>query len=116
LQEQLLLLLGGTTATNTFLGKVPEFLPLAIGIGGASCVAEIAKNYIIPKDQGSQMTAALAKPALTAIASVGTMYLLSNGAEVDIPQLLALGAGSELAGDYAYNNFVSPYANKAAPK
>ena len=99
-------LMDGTDVVSSMFGPVKEFIPLAIGVGGASYIAEIAKNYLVPQDTTTQVTDSLAKPALTGVAAVGTMYLLGAGKAVRVPQVALLGAGSEVAGDYAYSNFV----------
>ena len=103
------LLMDGQDVVSTVLGETRAFIPLAIGVAGASYIAEIAKNYIVPQDTTSQVTASLAKPALTGAAAVGTMYIITGGYAPSIPRVALLGAGSEVAGDYAYSNFVSPY-------
>jgi len=82
-------------------------VPVALGtaIGAASFVGEYAAGYVLPmlpQSPGAVKTEGmLLKPALTAAAAYGTVTLLVGNVEQPL-QLLLLGAGSEVAGTYAY--------------
>lgn len=100
----------GLDSIPTSLGNMPSFLPIAGSVALASAVAEVGKNYIIPKDSTSQVVASLAKPALTGAAATLAMYLLSpSGSGFNYMTPFIVGAGSEFAGDYVYEKIVSPY-------
>ena len=87
-------------------------VPLALGvaIGAASFVGDYAAPTVLGMiPQSSSAIAAesmLLKPALTAAAAYGTVTLLLGNVEQPL-QLMMLGAGSEVAGSYAYGT-VSP--------
>ena len=82
-------------------------VPVALGsaIGAASFVGEYAAGYVLPMLPQSAGAAAtegmLLKPALTAAAAYLTVTTLVGAVEQPI-QLMLLGAGSEVAGTYAY--------------
>lgn len=103
-----LLLPNGSGSVSTILGNMPAFVPIGISVAAASAVAEVGKQYIIPKDTTSQIIISGAKPVLTGAAAVAAMYVL-GGQLNDYMTPFILGAGSEIAGDYTYDNFVSPY-------
>ena len=82
-------------------------VPVALGsaIGAASFVGEYAAGYVLPMLPQSTGAAAaegmVLKPALTAAAAYLTVSTLVGTVERPI-QLMLLGAGSEVAGTYAY--------------
>jgi hypothetical protein len=87
-------------------------VPVALGfaIGSASFVGDYAAPMVLgmlPQSAGAVAAETMMlKPALTAAAAYGTVTLLLGNVEQPL-QLMMLGAGSEVAGSYAYST-VSP--------
>lgn len=105
--------LNGTSYNTTILGTMPEFIPTAVTVAGASYASEFLKQYIVPKDTNSKVLSNLAKPAITGVASIATSYVLGGGTFPDnMTTPFLVGAGSELVGDFSYEKFVSPYLKK----
>ena len=82
-------------------------VPVALGsaIGAASFAGEYAAGYVLPMLPQSTGAAAaegmVLKPALTAAAAYLTVSTLVGSVQQPL-QLMLLGAGSEVAGTYAY--------------
>jgi hypothetical protein len=83
-------------------------IPVALGvaIGSASFVGDYAAPKVLgllPQSAGAVAAETMMlKPALTAAAAYGTVTLLLGRVEQPL-QLMMLGAGSEVAGSYAYS-------------
>ena len=96
----------GGEGTLPLLG-VDVSIPLALGvaIGSASFVGEYATGYVLPmlpQSAGAATTEGmLLRPAMTAGAAYLTVSMLVGTMAQPI-SLLALGAGSEVAGTYAW--------------
>ena len=101
----------GMADVVTPLGNMPLLIPVAVGVGVASYITEISKNYLV--SGSGYMTLAIANPLITGAASIATMYIATSGnvGYSNALPLFLLGAGSELAGDYTYTYFVSPYVS-----
>ena len=82
-------------------------IPVALGvaIGSASFVGEFATGYVLPmlpqSAGAATMEGMLLRPAMTAGASYLTFSMLLGSVEQPL-QVLMLGAGSEIAGTYAW--------------
>ena len=72
-------------------------------------IAEVGKNYLlplIPNNQYAGLEGQLAAPLLTGLATYGVLSLgVSGGA--NLMWSVLLGAGSEFAGSYAYDTYLS---------
>ena len=96
----------GSSGTLPFAG-MDVSVPVALGsaIGAASFVGEYAAGYVLPMLPQSTGAAAaegmVLKPALTAAAAYLTVSTLVGSVQQPL-QLMLLGAGSEVAGTYAY--------------
>lgn len=90
-----------------------KILPGWVVVGGTVAVAsyagEIGKNYILPYLQGgslAQLEGSVLEPALTGVATYGAFYLMDQADSSTFVTQFLLGAGSNVAGDYAYTNWV----------
>ena len=115
----------GDDAIPVFGMEVPQMVAVGVAVGAASAVGGVASGYILPmlpqSEEAAKAEGMLLTPALTAAATYAVARMLG-----DVPQplpLLALGAGSEVAGTYAWG-VVGPMLSgkdedgkkKAAPK
>ena len=73
-----LIFMDGYDSVPTLLGNMPAFIPLGIGVAGASYISEFIKGKIIPQNNTSQVLASATKPVLTGLASLGTMTVLNS--------------------------------------
>lgn len=98
--------------------NVSSNVALGLGIGGASLMNEITKEFTLPliiDKNASESVMLLASPSLTGIASIGTITLINsmNAGSLILPsasdalKLFALGAVSELGGHYT-SDIVKP--------
>jgi hypothetical protein len=96
----------GNSGTLPFLGYDVS-VPMALGgaIGAASFLGEYAAPMVLgmlPQSSGAVAAESMmVKPALTAAAAYLTVSMLVGTVERPV-QLMLLGAGSEVAGTYAY--------------
>lgn len=106
-----------------FGSQVNGALGIFAVVTGSSVIAESAKNYILPyisdNMQYAQLEAGLVSPALVGLSTYGLCKLAAmqpvDGffqAEPSFFRAFALGAGSEMFANYAYNNLISQYVPK----
>ena len=75
-------------------------------VGAASIISSLSHDFVLEKIKGNRYAEVETKvlaPALTAAASVAVGYATLGGLDGRaIMELAGLGAGSEIAGDYAH--------------
>ncbi len=89
---------------------LPGWLVIGFVVAGASYVGEIGKNYILPSlgagGKFEEIAISALEPALTGAATAGAVYLLGVSDAGSLLPAFLLGAGANVAGDYAYTNFI----------
>ena len=101
----------GTVSFSSF--KVPTPVITFASMGVASLLADAGHVYVLPNiplDKKFENTEAL---ALNAVLGGSALYLstsmvISGVSMASAPKIVALGAGSALAGEYLYNSFLNP--------
>lgn len=87
---------------------LPGYVWIGIAAAGSDYVGEIGANYILPKLSGdwASMEAALLQPVLCGGALVGFNMIAGVSAPGSAMPTFLLGAGSEMASNYVFKNFV----------
>ena len=94
----------GDDTIPVFGMEVSQMVAVGVAVGGASAIGGIASGYILPmlpqSEEAAKAEGMILTPAMTAAATYAVARMLG-----DVPNpfpLLALGAGSEIAGTYAW--------------
>lgn len=107
-------LLGESGNIIVFGQQVPAVLAIGGTVAAANYLGELGHQYLLPMIPGNQKYAkiesALLSPALSGVAVYGIFMVA--GINGDWFPAFALGAGSTVAADYAYNNFLEGYLVK----
>jgi len=85
---------------------VPSPIAMGLAAGVASLATETINNFVLNKAPSAQMLGMFLKPAITGVSTalLGYVALMPPDASMgDIAQYWALGAASELAGNFVYN-------------
>ena len=99
-------LVGGSAKVPLMGMSVSPAVLIGSSVGAASIISSLSHEYVLEKIKGnrySDLETRFLAPALTAAASVAVGYATLGSLDSRaIMELLALGAGSEVAGDYAH--------------
>jgi hypothetical protein len=98
--------------TLPLLGDVSK--PVFYGVlgVGSSMGTEILHNWVLPylpqSDSAVKAENALLSPAIHGLVNLGVLKVLYPGmlAEIGIQEPLLIGVGAEIAGGYAFDNFI----------
>ena len=90
-----------------------------LGIGGTvmlgSYIGEVSHEWLLPlipkNEKYASLEGAVLSPVICGLSVYGIMKV-GNVVDPEFIRTFALGAGSEVAGDYAYNAVVSPWVKK----
>lgn len=99
-------------ATMPILGDVSKPVFYGIVCAGSSFGAEILHNWVLPylpqSDKAVQIENAVLAPAISAAVNVAVLMVAYPALikDVGIQEPIVLGIGSEVAGSYAYENFI----------
>ena len=102
----------GTTGTTA--SGIPTALLFGGSVAAATAVAEVSKNYIIPKSMTGGVVQMVAEPSLEGVVTVVANRLLL-GADSDMNaavRMFLIGAGSNVGSDYVSKNIVGPMVRK----
>ncbi len=96
------------TDNIVIMGKsVPGVLPMAVGAAAGSMVGDLAHMYILPQIPHNQKYEKMESATISvAAAAAGTYVASSLFGPVQVVPSLALGAGSYVAADWAYANYI----------
>ena len=99
-------LIGGSQKVPLMGMSVSPAVLIGTSAGAASIVSSLSHDYVLEKIKGnrySDLETRFLAPALTAAASVAVGYATLGSLDTRaIMELAGLGAGSEIAGDYAH--------------
>ena len=105
----------GLVSGETYNGpmNIPSYILLGGTVAASTAIAEIAKNYIIPKSDAGGVIQMIAEPALTGVSTAVVNSLLLG---VNNPKLMGsvfiLGVISNVGSDYVARNVVTPLVSK----
>lgn len=108
---------GGGTDSYSFLGiDMPLFVTAGVTVLASSVIAESIEKSIPPDADQNVVTSvsAAVKPVLCGLATAGICYATVAGDMKDAFMIGAVGAGSQVAGSYMYDNFVRAYVPAGA--
>ena len=103
------LLLG---ATDLGPMNIPSYVLLGGTVAASTAIAEIGKNYIIPKSNTSSVIQMIAEPALTGVSTVVVNSLLGASDSSAMIKVFLVGAISNVGSDYVARNVVTPLVSK----
>ena len=99
-------LIGGSAKVPMLGMSVSPAVLIGSSVGAASIVSSLSHDMVLQRIKGNRsadLETRFLAPALTAAASVGVGYVTLGALDGRaIMELAALGAGSEIAGDYAH--------------
>ena len=99
-------LIGGSAKVPLFGVSVSPAVLIGSSVGAASIVSSLSHDMVLERIKGNRyadLETRFLAPALTGVASVAVGYATLGSLDSRaIMELLALGAGSEIAGDYAH--------------
>lgn len=105
-------------STFIALGKdVPAWAAGAVGIGAGSLLADLGHQYILPElpvdNKLGYSASMILAPLLTGAGSLAAFYAMNSNSLGEAPASIFLaGAGSEIAGSYAFESILAPYLNR----
>ena len=100
------------------LGMFDKTIPLWAATGGAvflgSLAADVLQQYILADSSALGYTAGMLAGPVISGAATSAAFLIMNKDSLGAAglQIFALGAGSEIAGKYAFDAVIGPYLNK----
>lgn len=103
------------TFNVSLIGKdVPSWMAASGAVFLGSLAADVLQQYIVADSSAVGYTAGmLAGPLLTGAATSAAFLVMNkNSLGAAGMQIFALGAGSEIAGKYAFDAVIGPYLNK----
>jgi len=93
--------------------KVPYSVATTLAGVGASVIAELLHNYILPQvadDRTAYVESRVLTPVLGAVSQLAVIGAMSTNAlqRVNPVSIAAIGAGSEVLTQYAWDSFIKP--------